>query len=80
MVPSDVPAPSPAAGVPSPCVRLCTLDDDDMCVGCGRTLDDIRRWQAMPDADKAACVARARQRLLDQGLPIRTQPVLPQRR
>jgi predicted Fe-S protein YdhL (DUF1289 family) len=73
MAPSD--APLPPAGVPSPCVRLCTLDDDDMCVGCGRTLDDIRRWQAMPDADKAACVAHARQRLLDKGLPIRTQAV-----
>lgn len=74
MAPPDAPLP-PQAAVPSPCVRLCTLDDDDMCVGCGRTLDDIRRWQAMPDADKAACVARARQRLQDKGLPIRTQPV-----
>jgi predicted Fe-S protein YdhL (DUF1289 family) len=72
------PAPlPPPATVSSPCVRLCTLDDDDMCVGCGRTLDDIRQWQAMPDADKAACVARARRRLVDKGLPIRTQPVAP---
>jgi predicted Fe-S protein YdhL (DUF1289 family) len=52
-------------------VRLCTLDNDDMCIGCGRTLDDIKGWQAMPDADKSLCVARARQRLLDKGLPIR---------
>lgn len=25
----------------SPCVGLCTLDDDDVCIGCGRTLDEI---------------------------------------
>lgn len=36
--------------VPSPCVRLCTLDDRDLCVGCYRTLEEIKHWGAM-DAD-----------------------------
>ncbi len=31
----------------SPCVDICTLDDDDCCVGCGRTLDQISRWGLM---------------------------------
>nr|WP_254619459.1 DUF1289 domain-containing protein [Vibrio metschnikovii] len=25
----------------SPCVRHCCLDDKDICIGCGRTLDEI---------------------------------------
>ena len=30
--------------VASPCVRACTLDDQDVCVGCGRTLAEIKAW------------------------------------
>ena len=53
--------------IPSPCVRLCTLDDADVCVGCGRTLDDIRMWTKMAEPEKAACVDRARERLRAMG-------------
>ena len=28
----------------SPCVRKCTLDDDDICVGCFRHIDEICAW------------------------------------
>jgi predicted Fe-S protein YdhL (DUF1289 family) len=63
--------PKSLAGVtPSPCVRLCTLDDNDVCVGCGRTLDDIKDWTKMSEPDKAACVERARQRLQAMGRPL----------
>ncbi|HIV71322.1 MAG TPA: DUF1289 domain-containing protein [Candidatus Aquabacterium excrementipullorum] len=51
--------PSSPAPVASPCVRRCTLDQDDVCVGCGRTLDDIRQWGEMTEAQRAECVARA---------------------
>ena len=30
--------------VKSPCVRKCTLDDDDVCVGCFRKLEEICAW------------------------------------
>ncbi|MEE4292008.1 MAG: DUF1289 domain-containing protein [Cycloclasticus sp.] len=30
----------------SPCVRLCTLNEDDMCLGCGRLLNEITSWTA----------------------------------
>ena len=32
--------------VESPCVRLCTLDDDDICLGCYRSIDEICAWGA----------------------------------
>ncbi|MDE2235325.1 MAG: DUF1289 domain-containing protein [Gammaproteobacteria bacterium] len=36
----------------SPCTRICCLDEADVCIGCGRTLDEIRRWSDMPDQIK----------------------------
>ncbi|MEL7538973.1 MAG: DUF1289 domain-containing protein [Pseudomonadota bacterium] len=35
----------------SPCVRICTLDDSNICIGCGRTLDEITRWSRL-DGDE----------------------------
>lgn len=48
--------------VPSPCVRLCTLDDDDVCVGCWRSLDEIKRWCALDNAGRRAVLAEAERR------------------
>jgi len=30
----------------SPCVSICTLDDDQVCLGCSRTLDEITHWSS----------------------------------
>lgn len=40
--------------VPSPCVRVCTLDDDAVCLGCLRTLDEIKDWGRMAPDEKRA--------------------------
>jgi predicted Fe-S protein YdhL (DUF1289 family) len=38
----------------SPCLSICTLDDDNQCVGCLRKLDEIKNWALMqPDAQWA---------------------------
>ena len=31
----------------SPCILICTLDDDKQCLGCGRTLAEISLWAIM---------------------------------
>ncbi|MEQ8207012.1 MAG: DUF1289 domain-containing protein [Woeseia sp.] len=31
----------------SPCTRVCTLDDQDVCLGCLRTLAEIVGWARM---------------------------------
>ncbi|HGE6115813.1 TPA: DUF1289 domain-containing protein [Vibrio cholerae] len=36
----------------SPCVRHCCLDDKDICIGCGRTLDEICRWSSATNGEK----------------------------
>ncbi len=30
----------------SPCVAICTLDDAETCLGCGRTLEEISYWSS----------------------------------
>jgi uncharacterized protein len=47
----------------SPCVRNCCLDDGNVCMGCGRSLQEIVQWGNATDADKAAILARSRERL-----------------
>jgi len=32
--------------IESPCVRHCCLDDHDICLGCFRSLEEIKQWQA----------------------------------
>ena len=46
----------------SPCVRNCCLDEGNVCMGCGRTLAEIVAWGTASDADKAAILARSRDR------------------
>jgi len=36
----------------SPCVRNCCLDEDDICLGCFRHVDEITGWQAADDTAK----------------------------
>lgn len=38
--------PKSEAEVTSPCIRQCCLDNNEICVGCYRSLDEIVSWQA----------------------------------
>jgi len=40
----------------SPCILICTLDDDKRCLGCGRTLADISGWALMSAAEQWAVI------------------------
>lgn len=31
--------------IPSPCISMCTLDANDTCMGCLRTLQEILAWR-----------------------------------
>ena len=47
----------------SPCVRNCCLDDNDVCLGCGRALDEILRWHQATASERDVILAAAAQRL-----------------
>ncbi|MEO4046120.1 DUF1289 domain-containing protein [Pseudomonas sp. CAU 1711] len=50
--------------VKSPCVSICALDEQDLCIGCQRTADEITRWGRMSNDERrevlARCVERTR--------------------
>ena len=47
----------------TPCVKVCTIDArSGLCLGCGRTLDQIARWGSMSDAERARIMAELAQR------------------
>lgn len=52
--------------VPSPCTGLCTLDADEVCLGCGRTIDDIATWILMNPAAQRRAIAAAERRLAER--------------
>jgi predicted Fe-S protein YdhL (DUF1289 family) len=39
----------PDSSTQSPCVRNCCLDDDLVCVGCFRSLEEIKEWGIVDD-------------------------------
>jgi len=40
--------------VQSPCVGNCCLDDEDICLGCFRSMDEILGWRASSDKERHA--------------------------
>ena len=52
--------------IPSPCVRNCCLDDNDVCLGCFRTITEICGWSAASEAEKAEILARCGLRRQDR--------------
>lgn len=52
-----------ATNTKSPCVDVCRLDEQDICLGCGRSLDEVGDWLLSNEAERAAIVKRAAERL-----------------
>ena len=38
--------------VPSPCVSICALDENDVCVGCFRSGTEISQWGRLSNEQK----------------------------
>jgi predicted Fe-S protein YdhL (DUF1289 family) len=44
--------------IESPCNRVCTIHPRvGLCVGCGRSLDEIARWTGLSAAERSAVMA-----------------------
>jgi predicted Fe-S protein YdhL (DUF1289 family) len=44
-------------------VRDCCLDEAEVCMGCGRSLQEILRWQAASPEERETILAAAKLRL-----------------
>ena len=42
----------------TPCVNICRLDDQRICVGCFRSVEEIAGWSRMTELEKAAVTLR----------------------
>ncbi|AVI87579.1 DUF1289 domain-containing protein [Pseudomonas syringae] len=51
-----------AKEIENPCISTCQLSGD-LCVSCGRSKEDIRKWKRMKRPEKMAAVQRASVRL-----------------
>ena len=45
-------ASDPGDEVPSPCIQICAVDPDGVCIGCFRTLDEIACWSTASNREK----------------------------
>jgi uncharacterized protein len=48
--------------IASPCVRKCCLNEDDICLGCYRSLEEIKHWSASVDKKKLEILSLAETR------------------
>lgn len=53
---------SRADKVRSPCVSICALDDDNVCVGCHRSGDEITRWARMNNEERRDVLRKVAER------------------
>ena len=56
------------AGPSTPCIDVCVVEPSSgLCVGCGRTIDEIGRWASLSEAERHAVMA---------GLPARLRALV----
>jgi uncharacterized protein len=56
------PPADPLPNVESPCVNVCTLDAHKVCIGCGRTIEEIAVWSRLGREERLAVCERAEAR------------------
>lgn len=50
--------------IETPCVKICTVDARmGLCLGCGRTIDEIARWTSMTAPERAEVMGELPARL-----------------
>ena len=48
----------------TPCVKVCVIDPiSALCIGCGRTVDEIAAWTVMSEAERLTVMAELAERL-----------------
>ncbi len=52
--------------ITSPCVKKCCLDDTKVCVGCRRTLKEIRLWSKMTENERIIICNQLKERIKPQ--------------
>jgi len=48
--------------IEKPCIKKCTLNEEDICMGCFRTFEDMLKWHKSSVKEKEAMLFAARNR------------------
>lgn len=48
--------------IESPCISICVVDENNVCSGCYRSLNEIAQWSASSDAEKQVILVAAKKR------------------
>ena len=49
--------------IETPCINICRMDAENRyCIGCFRTLEEIKGWSQMTDAERASVMAQLESR------------------
>jgi predicted Fe-S protein YdhL (DUF1289 family) len=48
--------------VQSPCVNICALDENDLCIGCHRSSDEIMSWPRLDNEERRRVLEKVAQR------------------
>ena len=48
--------------ISSPCIRNCCLNNNDICIGCFRHLDEIIGWQERSNNEKKLIIEKCQKR------------------
>jgi predicted Fe-S protein YdhL (DUF1289 family) len=60
--------------IETPCVKICTVDARiGLCLGCGRTIDEIARWTSMSASERSQVMRELPDRLATCN-PAKTAP------
>ena len=61
---------TPPSRLDTPCVQICIINDEDgLCVGCARTLDEIAHWGSLSAEARRAVMAALTDRRLQKPSP-----------
>jgi predicted Fe-S protein YdhL (DUF1289 family) len=50
--------------ISSPCIRNCCLDEKDICLGCGRKIEEIIRWGDADDKEKLKILMASKKQMI----------------
>ena len=63
-------APAFDTTIASPCISVCQIDDETgCCIGCYRSMDEIREWPIMSAAEKTEVLTRVAARKAKRASP-----------
>ena len=54
--------------ISSPCIQVCVLNDDEICLGCFRNLEEISAWSQSDEYEKQKIIEAAELRRIEHEL------------